>query len=140
MDRLLAELNETTIILLSLSIMLLAGFLLTRITKLAKLPNVTGYILAGVLIGPYVLNVIPSEMVANMGFISDIALAFIAFGVGRFFQKRSVSRDRLRGYRDYFNGVFDGRRVSYAPDALPIQPQLEFLSSFRRDRDRNRAR
>ncbi|HOX65334.1 MAG TPA: cation:proton antiporter, partial [Thermotogota bacterium] len=89
MDRLLAELNETTIILLSLSIMLLAGFLLTRITKLAKLPNVTGYILAGVLIGPYVLNVIPSEMVANMGFISDIALAFIAFGVGRFFKKEA---------------------------------------------------
>jgi len=89
MDRLLAEFNETTIILLSLSIMLLAGFLLTRITKLAKLPNVTGYILAGVLIGPYVLNVIPSEMVANMGFISDIALAFIAFGVGRFFKKEA---------------------------------------------------
>ncbi len=79
--------NGTTAVLLSLSTILLAGFLLTRITQLARLPNVTGYIIAGVLIGPYVLNLIPHEMVENMGFISDIALAFIAFGVGRFFKK-----------------------------------------------------
>jgi len=83
------HLNDTTVILLSLSIMLFAGFLLTRITKLAKLPNVTGYIISGILIGPYVLNLIPREMVDNMGFISDIALAFIAFGVGRFFKKEN---------------------------------------------------
>jgi Kef-type K+ transport system membrane component KefB len=89
MDHLLSHLNDTTIILLSLSVILLAGFLLTRITKLAKLPNVTGYIIAGVIIGPYVLNLIPHEMVEHMGFISDIALAFIAFGVGRFFKKEA---------------------------------------------------
>lgn len=89
MNNLLNQLNDTTIVLLSLSIILLAGFLLTRITKLAKLPNVTGYIIAGVLIGPYVLNLIPNEIVANMGFINDIALAFIAFGVGRFFKKET---------------------------------------------------
>lgn len=83
----LNQLNYTAIILSSLSIILLAGFLLTRITKIAKLPNVTGYILAGVLIGPYVLKLIPYDMVENMGFISDIALAFIAFSVGRFFKK-----------------------------------------------------
>lgn len=89
MRNVLNHLNETTIVLLSLSIILLAGFLLTRITKLAKLPNVTGYIIAGVLIGPYALNMIPREMVENMSFISDIALAFIAFGVGRFFKKEA---------------------------------------------------
>jgi len=74
---------------MSISVILLAGFLLTRITKLVKLPNVTGYIISGILIGPYVLNLIPYEMVENMGFISDIALAFIAFGVGRFFKKEN---------------------------------------------------
>ncbi|MDI6619255.1 MAG: cation:proton antiporter [Clostridiales bacterium] len=89
MGYLASHLNDTTIILISLSIILLAGFLLTRITKLLKLPNVTGYIIAGVLIGPYVLNLIPHEMVDNMSFISDIALAFIAFGVGRFFKKEA---------------------------------------------------
>ena len=89
MGNLLNHSNDTTIVLSSLSVILLAGFLFTRITKLAKLPNVTGYIVAGVLIGPYILNLIPHEMVENMGFISDIALAFIAFGVGRFFKKEA---------------------------------------------------
>ncbi len=87
MREFLDQINETTIILLSLSIILLAGFLMTRITKPLKLPNVTGYILAGVLIGPYVLNIIPRNMVQNMSFVSDIALAFIAFSVGRFFKR-----------------------------------------------------
>lgn len=81
------NINQPTTVLLSLSIILLAGFLLTRITKLAKLPYVTGYIISGILIGPYVLNLIPREVVDGMGFISDIALAFIAFGVGRFFKE-----------------------------------------------------
>ena len=95
MDNLLSRFNSTTTILLSISMILLAGFLLTRITKLAKLPNVTGYIIAGVLIGPYVFNLIPQEMVDNMGFVSDIALAFIAFGVGRFFTKEAFAETGL---------------------------------------------
>ena len=81
--------NNSTITLLSLSSILFAGFLLTRITKLARLPNVTGYIIAGILIGPHVFNLIPPELVDNMGFISDIALSFIAFGVGKFFIKET---------------------------------------------------
>ena len=76
-----------TKILLSLAIILLVGFLITRITKLLKLPNVTAYIIAGVLIGPTVFNIIPTDIVNRMGFVSDIALAFIAFGVGKFFKK-----------------------------------------------------
>ncbi|MCK9479169.1 MAG: cation:proton antiporter [Firmicutes bacterium] len=92
------ELNNATAILLSLSAILLAGFLLTRVTKLIKLPNVTGYIIAGMLIGPHALNIIPINIVKNMGFISDIALAFIAFGVGRFFKKEII--------REIGSGVF----------------------------------
>lgn len=85
------QLNETTIILISLSLILLAGFLMTRLTKPAKLPNVTGYIIAGILIGPHVLNLIPIQIIKNMTFISDVALAFIAFGVGKFFKKDVIS-------------------------------------------------
>lgn len=85
----LTQVSET---LLTLCIMLFAGFLLTRLTKMAKLPNVTGYILAGVLIGPSVLNIIPKQIVANMSFVSDIALTFIAFSVGRFFKKEKLKK------------------------------------------------
>lgn len=88
----LFNISGTTTVLLSLSVILLMGFLLTRITKLAKLPNVTGYILAGVLIGPHVLKLIPTEIIKNMGFVSDIALAFIAFGVGRFFKRETFKQ------------------------------------------------
>lgn len=84
------HLNDSTVILGSLSIILFAGFLVTRLTKKLRLPNVSGYILAGVLIGPCVLDLIPAMVRENMGFISDIALAFIAFGVGKFFKKEVI--------------------------------------------------
>ncbi len=81
------NLTDTTKILISLSIMLLAGFLMTRITKLLKLPNVSGYIIGGILIGPYCLKLVSEDIIFHMDFVSDIALSFIAFGVGKFFKK-----------------------------------------------------
>ena len=76
-------LNETSGVLLTLCVILTSGFLLTRLTKLIKLPNVSGFILAGILVGPYALNLVSAQVVSRMGFISDIALAFIAFDVGQ---------------------------------------------------------
>ena len=77
-------------ILVAVTILWLAGFLMSRVTKVLKLPNVTGYILAGVAIGPYALDLIPSDIVSGMEFITDIALAFIAFGVGKYFRKDAL--------------------------------------------------
>ena len=59
-------------------------------TKKLRLPNVSGYILSGILIGPHLMGIIPQGVVDKMGFVSDIALAFIAFGVGRFFKKETL--------------------------------------------------
>lgn len=91
-----AGLNHATVVLLNLSILLFAGFLVTRITKKLHLPNVSGFILAGILIGPWGLNLIAPEVMTNMDFVSDVALAFIAFRVGKFFEldllKRSGGR------------------------------------------------
>ncbi len=87
MNVFLEQFNDVTISLTSISIILLAGFLVTRITKILKLPNVSGYIIAGILIGPYALNLIPKSTIENMGFVGDIALAFIAFDVGKFLRK-----------------------------------------------------
>ena len=86
------NLTDATKILLSLSIMLLGGFLVTRITKLLKLPNVSGYIIAGILIGPYCLNLVSKDIISHMDFVSDIALSFIAFGVGKFFKKEVLKK------------------------------------------------
>ncbi len=70
--------------LLSVSVLWLAGFLMSRVSKVFGLPNVTGYILAGVVIGPYCLNLLPTRMTQHLSFVTDAALAMIAFGVGRY--------------------------------------------------------
>lgn len=86
------NLTNTSKVLISLSIMLLTGFLITRITKIFKLPNVSGYIIGGIFIGPYCLKLVSEEMVKQMDFVSDIALSFIAFGVGKFFKKEVLKK------------------------------------------------
>ena len=73
-------------IIISVAMMLFFGFAMTRLTKLMKLPNVTAYIITGILIGPYLLNFVPQNVIDGMDFISDIALAFIAFSAGEFFR------------------------------------------------------
>lgn len=79
--------DESTQVLTALSVILFAGFVMTRMTNTLNLPKVSGYILSGILIGPFGLNLIPGDIISHMGFVSDLALAFIAFGVGRFFKK-----------------------------------------------------
>jgi len=86
------NMTEPTQILIALSIILLAGFLFTRITKLLHLPNVTGYIISGVVIGPCVLKLVPVNVISHMGFVSDLALSFIAFGIGKFFKKEVLKK------------------------------------------------
>lgn len=76
--------NVEARVILCVAVMLLVGFLLTRITKKMKLPNVTGYLTAGVLIGPYVLGILSPSIIEGMGFLTDIVPALIAFGVGKY--------------------------------------------------------
>lgn len=84
--------NRVAYILIELGIILLGGFCFTRITKLLKLPNVTGYIICGILIGPSVFNLISSDFVSALDFVSDIALAIIAFGVGKYFKISTLKK------------------------------------------------
>lgn len=81
-------------ILLSVSIAVLAGLLMTRLFKPLKLPSVTAYLIAGVLIGPYVLGAagvsglgfVSAKAVSQLGLISEVALGFIAFSIGNEFR------------------------------------------------------
>lgn len=85
--------SPVSITIISIAIMLFAGFLLTRLTKLIKLPNVTAYIVAGILIGPYCLNLIPTNFVTNTSFLADVSLAFIAFSTGEFFRFDALKKN-----------------------------------------------
>lgn len=88
--------SNVAIVIISIAMMLFLGFLMTRLTKKLKLPNVTAYIVVGILIGPYVLNLIPNKVVEGMSFLTDIALAFIAFSTGEFFKLSVLKKSGLK--------------------------------------------
>ncbi|MBQ9938275.1 MAG: cation:proton antiporter, partial [Oscillospiraceae bacterium] len=83
-------------IIISVSLMLIIGFGATKITKLLKLPNVTAYILVGILIGPFALDLIPQKIIGGMDFLSDIALAFIAFSTGEFLKFSTLKKSGIK--------------------------------------------
>lgn len=86
--------------LLSISVALLAGLLMTRLFKPFKLPSVTAYLISGVLIGPYCLGALHidglgfSSMkdVTDLSLISEVALGFIAFSIGNEFRLNELKR------------------------------------------------
>ena len=87
-------------VLLSVSVALLAGLLMTRLFKPLKLPAVTAYLIAGVIIGPYGLGMLhinglgfPSnEAVGTLSLVSEVALGFIAFSIGNEFRLEDLKR------------------------------------------------
>ena len=83
-------------VIISVALILFSGFLMTRITKLLRLPNVTAYIVAGILIGPYCLDLVPQRIIDGTDFLSDIALAFIAFSTGEFFKLSVLKKSGMR--------------------------------------------
>ena len=83
-------------VIISVALMLLSGFLMTRLTKLLRLPNVTAYIIAGILIGPYCLDLVPQRIIDGTDFLSDIALAFIAFSTGEFFKLSVLKKSGMK--------------------------------------------
>ncbi len=69
-------------IFLKIAIVLLVGILGGRAARFFNLPNVTGYLIAGVFIGPSFLKLITDMDIESMGIINELALATIAFSVG----------------------------------------------------------
>ena len=80
--------------LLAVSIATLAGLLMTRVLKPLKLPAVTAYLIAGILIDPDLLGALhieglgftSSEAISKLSLVSEVALAFIAFSIGNEFR------------------------------------------------------
>ena len=87
-------------VLLGLSIALAAGLALSRLTKKFNLPSVTGYLVAGILVGPFCLGLlnIPGvgftsiENVKSFGVLSQAALGFIAFSIGSEFRLEQLKK------------------------------------------------
>ncbi|MDY5731513.1 MAG: cation:proton antiporter [Eubacteriales bacterium] len=71
---------------IQIALIFVTGLLFSRIVKKLKLPSVTGFLVGGLLLGPYVLNVISEHTVEQMAIFSNIALGFIAFSIGHAFK------------------------------------------------------
>lgn len=69
-------------ILLSLAAAMAVGLAMTRLMKKIHLPNVTGYLIAGLLVGPYCLNWVGTGSFEALSTITSVALGFIAFSIG----------------------------------------------------------
>ncbi len=111
--------------LFCISIALGAGLLMSRVVKPLGLPSVTGYLIAGILIGPYAIGALGFDgigftSVANVKeyqIISDAALGFIAFAIGNEFR---LSQLKQIGKTATFIGIFQALIATLLVDAALI--------------------
>lgn len=76
------ELNLYT----SIAVALFLALLSSKLIKKLKLPNVTGYLIAGLIAGPYCLKIISADVVRQLAIVPEVALGFIAFSIGAEFR------------------------------------------------------
>ena len=116
--------------LLSLSVALFAGLMLSRVVKIFKLPAVTAYLVAGIFIGPYLLGAlgikglgfISMEDIETYSVIPDVALGFIAFSIGNEFR---LSQLKQIGKQATVIGIVQAAFTTLVVDAALIG--LHFL-------------
>ena len=116
--------TPTASIFLSLSIALLAGLLLSRLAKKVQLPAVSAYLIAGVLIGPFMLGAlgipgigITENQIEGFSSISDLALGFIAFSMGNEFRLAQLKKI---GKQATIIGVFQALFTTVVVDMVLI--------------------
>lgn len=110
-------------ILLSVSVALLAGLLMTRAFKPFKLPAVTAYLIAGVLIGPYCIGALHIEglgfttmdEVSVLSLVSQVALGFIAFSIGNEFRLSDLKKI---GKQAFVIGIFQALTATLFVDII----------------------
>ncbi len=111
--------------LLCLSIALFAGLMLSRVAKIFKLPAVTAYLVAGILVGPYLLGGLgldgfgftSMENIKAYDIIPDVALGFIAFSIGNEFR---LSQLKQIGKQATIIGVFQALVACFLVDGVLI--------------------
>jgi Kef-type K+ transport system membrane component KefB len=122
-------------ILLSLSIALFGGLMLSRLAKLLQLPAVTAYLVAGILIGPFCLGKIgvngigftSIENVESFSILCDVALGFIAFAIGNEFR---LSQLKKIGKQATIIGIFQAVFTTIVVDIVLISLHLIMPDKF----------
>ena len=110
--------------LLAMGVAMFAGLLLSRLTSRLNLPDVTSYLVAGLIVGPLVLGRldVPGlgfswDLVESMSLVCDTALGFIAFSIGSEFR---VSALRKTGRQATIIAIFQALTATLFVDAALI--------------------
>jgi Kef-type K+ transport system membrane component KefB len=114
---------------LVLGFMLLAAYCIGSLLERFGLPRITGYIFAGLFLGPYFLKFYSKEVVADLGFLNSLALAFIAFSAGGEL-KLSRIRDKLKSIFFLIAGVTSVVFVGVTLVVFAISGFIPFMREF----------
>lgn len=128
---------QTNLILLAVAV--IGGLMMSRVTKLINLPAVTAYLVAGLILGPFVIGRlgVPGlgfntlEQVESLSILTQAALGFIAFTIGNEFR---LSQLKATGSKAIFIGIFQAVFTTFLVDVILIAlhlifPQMLSLSS-----------
>ena len=120
--------------LLNMAALLFAGLLFSRLIKLLKLPNVTGFLVGGLIIGPSVLGLLSTQGVESLGLISSVALGFIAFSIGSefkisYFRRVGFLPIVIATFESLFAVVFVVAALAAAGQTLPFSLVLGAIAA-----------
>lgn len=121
-------------ILFYVGVLLIIGLLGGIIIKRVKLPAVTGYLVAGLVFGPYVSNFVPLEAIETLKFLSNVALGFIAFSIGSefkmaYFKKVGLTPIVIAICEALFAVVFVTIALLLTGNSLPFSIMLGAIAS-----------
>jgi Kef-type K+ transport system membrane component KefB len=78
--------------ILGIGIILVFGLFSGKFAEKIKTPAITAYLILGIVVGPFVLGLVPASILGFSGVISHIALSFIAFSIGQNFSKQTFQQ------------------------------------------------
>lgn len=79
-------------VLLKIAIVMVVGIIGGKLAKMLKLPNVSGYLVAGLFLGPSFFNFVSSQDLNSFSIINEMALAAIAFSIGNEFIWKEIKK------------------------------------------------
>ncbi len=116
-------------ILLSFAVLALAAGQIGQFFSRARLPLISGFLFAGMLVGPYVLGLISTEAVEQLHFVDEVSLAFIALAAGSELYLREM-KDRLRSIAWVTAGnvlvvpFLGGLSIFFLADYIPFMAEM----------------
>lgn len=120
--------------LFNLAILLFCGLIFAKIIRVFKLPDVTGYLIGGLIIGPSVLGLLSVDTVTNLSLISDVALGFIAFSIGgefklSYFKRVGITPIVIAVFESFIAVVFVVAGLLVAGQTLPFSLVLGAIAA-----------